>query len=102
MMKIHLVILLRMTSIKLKKKRGEMILVGNTLDILVPLQTKTTRTVTKLKKEIECWELEFIASQNLCAPTVTDQKNHKTIAQKLKRIRIGIYLLDKYWKILKT
>ena len=40
-MKIHLVILLRMTSIKLKK-RGEMILVGNTLDILVPLQTKTS------------------------------------------------------------
>lgn len=42
MMKIHLVILLRMTSIKLKKKRGEMILVGNTLDIIVPLQTKTS------------------------------------------------------------
>ena len=41
-MKIHLVILLRMTSIKLKEKRGEMILVGNTLDILVPLQTKTS------------------------------------------------------------
>ena len=104
----HLVSFHHTTSTKPRKKekllqtQDQNILIETILDILVPLQTKTTRTVTKLKKEIECWELEFIASQNLCAPTVTDQKNHKTIAQKLKRIRIGIYLLDKYWKILKT
>ena len=43
------------------------------------VQAKTTRSVTKLKKEIEFLEQEFIASHNLCAPTVTDQKNDKTI-----------------------
>ena len=87
---------------KAKKKRGENIPVETILDILVPLQTETTRTVTKLKKETECWEREFIPSCNLCAPTVTDRKTDNTIAQKLKQIKIRTYLLDKYWKILKT
>ena len=73
---------------KIKKKRGENILVETILDIFVPLQTKTARIVTKLKKEIQCWEREFTTSHNLCAPTVTDRKNDKTIAQKL-RLRLG-------------
>ena len=40
----------------------------------MPFQTKLARTVTMVKKEIECWEQEFIFLHNLCAPTVTDQK----------------------------
>ena len=41
---------------KTKKHRGDNIPVETTLDIVVPLQTKTARTITKLKKETECWE----------------------------------------------
>ena len=86
---------------KTNRKRSENIPVETILDILVPLETKTTRTVTKLKKEIECWEREAIGSCNLYAPTVTDQKTDNTIVQKLKQIKIGTYLFDKDWKILK-
>ena len=67
---------------KIKKKRSENILVERILDIFVPLQTKTARIVTKLKKEIQCWEREFTTSHNLCAPTVTDRK--KMIKQQHK------------------
>ena len=82
-----------------KKKRGENIPIKTILDIL---RTKTAITVTKLKKENQSWKREFIASYNLCAPTVTDPKSDKTIAQKLKQIKIGTHLLHKYFKILKT
>ena len=47
------------------------------LNVLVPLQTKAARTVTKLEKEIQCWGQKFIASHSLCAPIVTDRKNNK-------------------------
>ena len=76
---------------KTKIKRGENIPVEIILEILVPFETKAAKTVTKLKKEIKYWEREFIAQHNLCAPTVTDEENDKTLAQKLKQIKIGTY-----------
>ena len=87
---------------KTNKKRGENILEEVKLGILEPLQTKTARTVIKLKREIEIQERKFIVPHMLCAPTVTGPKNDKTIARKLKQIKIGTYLLRKYWKMLKT
>ena len=61
------------------------------LNILVPFQTKIARTVTRVKKEIECWEQEFTFLHNLCAPTVTDQKNDKGIAKKIyQKQKLGI------------
>ena len=39
-----------------KTKKGENISVETILDLLVTLQTKPARTVTKPNKEIECWE----------------------------------------------
>ena len=87
---------------KAKKERGENIPVETILYILVPLQTETTRTVTNLEKENECWEREFNVPCSLCAPTASDRKTNNTIARKLKQIKIRTYLLDKYWKILKT
>ena len=47
---------------KTNKKRAEKIPIEIILNTLVPVQTKTARTVTKLKKEIECWEREFMCS----------------------------------------
>ena len=32
--------------------------------MFVPVQTTTARTVTKLKKKIECWEQEFMCSNH--------------------------------------
>ena len=49
---------------KAKKTRGENIPVETILDILVPLQTETTRTVTKLKKEAE------FGNENLLPPAI--------------------------------
>ena len=42
---------------------------------------------------IECWKQEYFASRNLCASTANDCKNDKLMAQKLKQIKIGTYML---------
>ena len=42
---------------------------------------------------IECWKQEYFALRNLCASTANDCKNDKLMAQKLKQIKIGTYML---------
>ena len=63
----HLVNLHRITSSK-PKVISENILKETIIDTVVPLQTKTATTVSKLKMDSEYWEPEFIGFYNLSAP----------------------------------